>query len=475
MESVQTFILILILALGPGTQSENPGFVVRITQKGLDYARQQGMIALQKELWKIQLPDFSGSYHVDVIGNVHYSFHSLVIRNVQLPGSQVSLLPNVGLKVTISGAFIQLGGQWKVRYAFISNDGDFDLKVEGISISVGLSLGSDAIGRPTVSPSDCSCHIADIDVHFSGSFGWLINLFHDSIESGLRSALEDKICPSVIDSINSQLEPLLQTLPVTAKIDKVAAIDYSLMGRPTVTADYVDAQLKGEFFELSHRSTPPFSPPPLSLPDDHDLMVYFGASEYLFNSAGFVYQSAGALVFNVTDDMIPKDFSIRLNTSAFGALIPQISKMYPDMLMKLQISSPTSPSLNIVPGNLTISPVLHIQAYAILPNSSLVPLFLLELTTQALVKVAMNVGRIQGHLELSKIQIELKHSDVGPFSVSLLNMAVNYYVSNILLPRVNDILQKGYPFPLLDHIQLSDVVIKPYQHFLLFGANVHYG
>lgn len=33
-------------------------------------------------------------------------------------------------------------------------------------------------------------------------------------------------------------------------------------------------------------------------------MVYLGASSYFFNTAGFVYQTAGVLVFNITDDMV---------------------------------------------------------------------------------------------------------------------------------------------------------------------------
>ncbi|KAM4692456.1 bactericidal permeability-increasing protein-like [Rhinophrynus dorsalis] len=457
------------------TDAVNPGFVVRLTQKGLDYARQEGMKALQQELSKIHLPDFSGSTKIKHLGKVKYSFHSMVIRSFQLPTSQITLVPNVGLKLSISGAFIQVDGQWKVKFIHISDHGHFDLKVEGLSISVGLRLGSDGSGRPTITPTDCSCHISDVKVHVSGKFSWLVDIFHKSIDKALRKSIEDQLCPIVTKSITSKLQPLLQTLPVTAKIDKVAAIDYSLTGPPSVTAEYVDVQLKGEFFELSHRSTPPFTPPAVSFPVDHNLMVYFGVSDYLFNTAGFVYQSAGKLVFSVTDDMIPKNFSVHLNTSSFGTLIPQISKMYPNMLMKLKISTPAAPFLNINPGNLTISPVLDMQAYVILPNSSLASLFLLNLTTSVLVKVGVNSGRIVGNLVLSRVQMEVVHSDVGPFSVAILNIAVNYYISNILLPQVNEVLNKGYPLPLLDHVQLTDVVLKPYEHFLLFGANVHYG
>lgn len=399
----------------------------------------------------------------------------MVITNFQLPSSQVTLVPNVGLKLSISGAYIEIHGRWGVRYLFISSDGDFQLKVLGISISVGLSLGSDESGRPTISTSDCSAHISDMQVHFSGGLDWLINLFDDAIASSLRDNMQNQICPLVVDAVKNQLEPVLRSLPVTAKIDDVAAIDYSLTGPPSVTTESLDVQLKGEFFEQSHRSPPPFPPQPLSVPDDHSLMVYFAVSDYLFNTAGFVYQSAGKLIFNVTDEMIPKDFPVRLNTSSFGKMIPQISKMYPDMLMKLKISSPSAPFLTMKPGNVTISPVLDIQAYAILPNSSLAPLFLLNLSTDAVAKVGVNSSRIVGYLELSSLKIDLEHSEVGPFPVGILNYAVNYYIAHILLPKVNEILKNGYPLPLLDHIQLSNVMLKLNEHFILLGADVTYG
>ncbi|KAM3921438.1 bactericidal permeability-increasing protein-like [Leptodactylus fuscus] len=472
---VSSYIAPLLLAIYlSAAGAVNPGFVVRLTQNGLDYARQVGIGVLQQELAKVHIPDFSGSTHTHV-GKVKYSFNSMTIRNFQLPSSQISPVPSVGFKLSISGAFIEINGKWHVKALHMSTKGGFDLKVEGLSISVGLKVGSDAAGRPDIALSDCSNHISDVKIHVSGKLSWLVDVFRHKVDSALRKAIENQICPVVGNAIADKLEPVLQTLPVTAKIDKVAAIDYSLTGPPPVTADCVDLQLKGEFFEMSHRTPPPFSAPSLTLPVDHNLMLYFGVSDYLFNTAGFVYYSAGKLVFLVTDNMIPKDFNIRLNTSSFGVLIPQLSKMYPDMLMKLQISSTSAPALDIKPGNVTISPKLDIQAFVILPNSSLAPAFLLNLTTTAVAKVSVNSGRIVGNLELSRVLMDLKHSDVGPFSVAILNAAVNYYLSHVLLPQVNQILNKGYPLPLLDNLQLTDVVLQPQQDFLLFGANVHYG
>lgn len=59
----------------------------------------------------------------------------------------------------------------------ISRDsGSFDLKVEGLSISVGLKLGSDASGRPTITTSECGTHISNVRVHISGRFGYVTAL-----------------------------------------------------------------------------------------------------------------------------------------------------------------------------------------------------------------------------------------------------------------------------------------------------------
>ena len=55
---------------------------------------------------------------------------------------------------------------------------------------------------------------------------------------------------------------------------------------------------------MAHPSPPPFTPPALALPADHNRMVYLGISDYFFNTAGFVYQQAGALNLTITDNMV---------------------------------------------------------------------------------------------------------------------------------------------------------------------------
>ncbi|XP_062361101.1 bactericidal permeability-increasing protein-like [Cinclus cinclus] len=458
--------LALCLAL---TTATNPGFVVRITQAGLDYANQQGMAILEKELAQLKLPDISGKS-----GKVRYEVSRLRIPNFHLPHSKITPISNEGLQVSISNAFAELVGNWKVKFAFIRSSGSFNLKVENFSIKINLKLGSDTTGKPTISTSACSASISKVRVHFSGKFGWFYNLFHKTIESKLRKNLESKVCDNVAKSVHNELQKQVQTLPVTARIDGKTGIDYSLVAPPRATAQSLDVELKGEFYSLAHRSTVPFSPLPLAFPSDHDRMVYFGASSYFFNTAGIAYHKAGALVFEITDAMIPKETGFRLDTSLFSAFIPQLEEMYPNMPMKFRLSAPTAPFLTIGPGGISFQPVVDAQAYAILPDSSLAPLFLLSLTGNVSAVINVRSGRIVGSLDVGRIKLSLKDSAVGTFQVQSLQSLMNYGTSRVVLPRLNARLDEGFPLPLLDRIQLSNILVKFHQNFLLLGADVRF-
>ncbi|XP_014799132.1 PREDICTED: bactericidal permeability-increasing protein [Calidris pugnax] len=464
--------LALCLTLCAG--ATNPGFMVRITQAGLDYAHQLGIAMLEKELANVKLPDFSGDSRIQRVGKVHYELSRLDLHSFHLPYSRISLVPNVGLQVSITNAFAKVKGNWRWKLRFIRDHGSFDITVEDVNIKINLKLGNDASGKPTIDTSSCSTNVSKVRVRFSGRFGWLYNLFHERIGSKLREILEKKVCEIVAKSVRSNLQPYIQTLPVTAKIGAIAGVDYSLVGPPTATARSLDVPMKGEFFSVANRSAVPFSPLALTLPPDHDRMVYFGVSSYFFNTASFAYHKSGALVFEVTGSMISKGANFHLDTTTFSAFIPQLEEMYPDMQMKFRIFAPSPPFLSIGAGGLLIKPVLDIQAYAILPNSSLAPLFLLSMTSNVSAVISVKSGHIIGNLKMGRVKLSLEHSDVGSFQVETLQSIIHFFASSILVPRINDRLGQGFPLPMPKGIQLSDIIVQFHQNLLLLGADIRY-
>ncbi|XP_072657101.1 bactericidal permeability-increasing protein isoform X2 [Canis lupus baileyi] len=412
-----TLLVLAILGTAAVVTTTNPGVVARITQKGLDYACQQGVAVLQKELEKIKIPTFSGSFKVKHLGKGHYSFYSMVIRGFQLPSSQIKLVPNKGLDLSIRNANIKISGKWKARKNFIKTSGNFDLSVESISISAGLNMSFDPTsGHLTIICSSCNNYIDSVRVHISGGrLGWLIQLFHKKIESSIRKTMNNKICQVVSSSVSSRLQSYLKTLPVTYKIDRIAGISYSLVAPPTATADNLDGHLK-----------------------------------------------------------IPKKSKFRLTTDFLGTLIPQVAEMFPNMTVQFNVWASSPPHLTMRPAGLIFTPTLETQAFAVLPNSSLAPLFVLGLSTNLSMEVSARPDRLVGQLSLDKLLLELKHSDVGSFSVAVLQSIMNYVVPTAVLPKVNERLQEGFPLPMPKNVQLFNLVLQTHQDFLLFGADVHY-
>ncbi|XP_074262617.1 bactericidal permeability-increasing protein isoform X3 [Saimiri boliviensis] len=454
-------LLVLVVVGTAVAAAINPGVMVRISQKGLDYATQQGTAALQKELERIKIPDYSGSFKIKHLGKGHYSFYSMDIREFQLPSSQIRMVPNVGLKFSISNANIKISGKWRAHKSFLKTSGRFDLSIEGMSISADLNLGSNLTsGKPTVTCSSCSSHISSVHVHISDSkVGWLIQLFHKKIESALRNKLNSQVCQEVTSSVSSKLQPYFQTLPVMTKIDAVAGINYGLVAPPTTTAETLDVQMKGEFYRLNHHNPPPFAPPVMEFPAAHDRMVYLGLSDYFFNTAGLVYQEAGVLKMTLTDDMV--------------------AKMFPNMKIQIHISASAPPQVSVQPTGLSFFPDLDVQAFAVLANSSLASLFLIGMSTHGSLEVGARSDRLVGELKVDRLLLELKHSNIGPFPVELLQDIMNYLVPILVLPRVNVVsitekLQKGFPLPMPARVQLYNMVLQSHQNFLLFGADVVY-
>nr|XP_025731529.1 lipopolysaccharide-binding protein-like isoform X3 [Callorhinus ursinus] len=208
-------VTLLLLAEVSGFEegATNPGVVARITRKGLAYARQLGVAILKKELSTIKLPDFSGSFKVSWIKTVSYDFYRLTIHRFELRNSDLRLRPRQGVRASLSNNYMFVSGNWKVKKAFVTLDGTFDVNVDGISISVSLNLGKDQSGRPTASVAHCRNSIGHISVDISGQLSWILNLLHKRIENNFKNILEQKIREMVRKSTTSHLEPYLRTPP----------------------------------------------------------------------------------------------------------------------------------------------------------------------------------------------------------------------------------------------------------------------
>uniref|UniRef100_A0A9J7XEQ9 Bactericidal permeability-increasing protein n=1 Tax=Cyprinus carpio carpio TaxID=630221 RepID=A0A9J7XEQ9_CYPCA len=444
-------VLLNLVSVATGT---NAGVKVRLTQKGLEYGRQIGIASIQQKLRTIKVPDISGTEKVDPIGKVQYSFTGMQIVNLGLPKSALVLVPDTGVMLSIGNAYINLHGNWRVKYLRIIKDsGSFDLAVSELTISTTVAVMSDDTGRPTVSMTNCAATVGSVNVKFHGGASWLYNLFSSFINKALRNALQKQICPLVADSI-ADINPHLKTLNVLAKVDQYAEIEYSMVGSPVISNTSIDLGLKGEFYNIGQHKEPPFSPTPFSLPSQDTDMLYIGVSAFTINSAGFVYNRAGALHLYITDDMI--------------------EKMYPGLMMKLLVETVKEPIVTFEPNNMTVQASSTVTAYAIQPNSTLSPLFVLNLEVSVSTHIYVTELKLAGNVTLNKINMSLAKSYVGPFQVTSLDNIFTIVLKFAVIPKVNARLQEGYPLPAIGKMQLVNSQLKVLKDYLLIGTDVQF-
>uniref|UniRef100_A0A3B4ELE3 Bactericidal permeability-increasing protein n=1 Tax=Pygocentrus nattereri TaxID=42514 RepID=A0A3B4ELE3_PYGNA len=379
------------------------------------------------------------------------------ILNLGLPKSQVRLVPGTGVSLSIGDAFINLHGNWRVKYLRIIQDsGSFDLAVSGLSIST-------TINRPMVSGVNCQAVVGSAKIRFHGGTSWLYNLF---------SKFVDQICPLVDEAIDD-MNPHLKTLNVLAQVDKYAEIEYSMVESPVVSNSNIDLSLKGEFYNIGQHKEPPFSPNPFSLPPQDSNMLYIGLSAFTINSAGFVYNSAGALSLYITDDMIPSS-PIRLSTRTFGAFIPQIAKQYPGLMMKLLVKTVKEPTITFEPDNVTLQVQSAVTAYAIQPKSTLSPLFVLNLNASVSAKIYVEGVKVAGTLTLNEIDMALAKSYVGPFDVRSLNNIILMVLKIMVIPKVNARLEEGFPLPAIGKMNLVNTQLQILKGYMLIGTDIQF-
>uniref|UniRef100_A0A672FAH7 Bactericidal permeability-increasing protein n=1 Tax=Salarias fasciatus TaxID=181472 RepID=A0A672FAH7_SALFA len=464
------FLCLALLTLLPATVSISPGVKVELTQKGIDYGRQLGIASIQSKLKSIRIPDMSGKTRVSPIGKVKYSLSGLQITEVGLPKSALDLVTGSGVRLSIGDAYLKLRGNWKVKYLkFIKDHGSFDLNVNGLTITTSLKIDSDDTGRPAVSTISCSASVGSVKIKFHGGASWLYNLFRNAISKALRKTLEKQICPLVGTAV-SDLNPELKTMNVLAKVDQYAEIEYSMVSSPVISNTSLVLNLKGEFYNIGKHQEPPFTATDFSMPTEANNMMYMGISAFTVNSAAFVYTTAGILSLYITDDMIPKSSPFRLTTKSFGIFVPQVAK-FPDLPMKLLVKAVKSPTVTFEPDNMTIQAAATVTAYAIQPNTTLSPLFVLSLVRHSADVMTATFGEKNTSTLQTTILTGEQRQRPG---VESLDNIFKLVVKLVIIPNLNERLAKGYPLPMIGKMKLVSSQLHILKDYMLIGTDVQF-
>uniref|UniRef100_G3NSE0 Bactericidal permeability-increasing protein n=2 Tax=Gasterosteus aculeatus aculeatus TaxID=481459 RepID=G3NSE0_GASAC len=404
--------VIVGLVLISCTCAENPGVQVILTDKGLQYGKHLGAGWIQEKLPLVTFPDINGR----LLGSIYYTLSGVTITKCDLPEPSVEFYQEVnGVKTSVSGLSVAVTGRWTTQFGLIHDGGSFNLALFNMDVTSEVALGKDDGGHLSVTSVHCNTRLQDVNMQFYGGASWMFNPLVDYFKGHIKSKIEAAICPAV-DEYIANLEYHLQAMKVSFDVDENVTFDLPLISIPIVNASSMNLGLKGEFYSVRPRIDPPFEAQPFTVEKQPGYMLSVGLSEFTLNSASFALHSAGLLQTIITDSMIPPNIPVHLNTSWMGPYVPQLPKMFPGLLMVLQIYAREVPMFSFQSGVVKLPIEGAVKAFAIQPNGTQIPLFKLHVVSTYYFTLALassEVGTFQPRVYLS-VSAELGKGAVLP-------------------------------------------------------------
>lgn len=462
--------VIAVLMFLSCTSGQNPAVQVILTNKGLQYGKHTAAGLIQEKLEDITLPDITGVVDIK-IGKVHYTLTGITVKKCDFPEPLVEFFQNVtGFKSSAAGFSVALTGRWTTHFGIIHDGGSFEMAIFGVNVTSVVGLGKDSDGHLSITSISCDALVGDVDIRFHGGGSWIFQHFVHYFKGRIKSEIQSRICPGVQECID-KLEHHLQAMNVSFDVNEVLSLDVPLTGLPLIDASSLNLGLKGEFYSIKTHMEPPFKPQPFTMPEQSAYMLSLGLSEFTLNSASYGYYSAGLLQILIDDSMIPQLCPVRLNTTSMGQFIPQLPKLFPGLLMNLQVYAREAPMFSFQSSAANLSSHVDVKAFAIEANGTQVPLFKLSVDSKFSTKLWIADGALKGSVTMDNITLTLAATEVGDFKTDALENMLRSTMKIIVLPKLNSILGEGMILPRMKHAQLVNSVLKMEKGFIAMSSD----
>ncbi|KFQ15208.1 Phospholipid transfer protein, partial [Leptosomus discolor] len=463
-------LLLLLLPWLVTALHSPPGCKIRITSKGLDLVKQEGLRFVEQELQNITVSDLHGKE-----GQFHYNISQVKVVDLQLASSDLHFQPQQHLVFNINNASISLRFRRQLLYWFFYDIGSINASADGIHIHTVLQLAKDEAGRLKISNTTCNASIARMHADFSGTLRKVYEFLSTFIVTGMRFLLSQQICPSLEHASLVLLNSVLDTVPVRNYVDEHVGIDYSLLRDPAVSTDTLDLDFKGMFFpraredqELENHAVEPVI-------KETERMVYAAFSEYFFDSAMHAYFQAGVLAIELQGEEVPKDLEVLLRATFFGTIFMLSPTVDAPLRLVLQVSAP--PRCIIKPSGTSVS----VSAFL---NISLVPQGrpAVQLSSMAMVSGGRPVSppfKLSAKVFLQgkalRVQLDLRRFRIYSKQSALESLAgPGGSPASLCLSLPAERTKKGVQIPLPEGMDFTKEVVTNHAGFLTVGADLHF-
>ncbi|EMP28287.1 Phospholipid transfer protein [Chelonia mydas] len=485
----------------------NPGCKIRITTKGLELVKQEGLRFVEQELEHISIPDLHGKE-----GQFQYNISGVKVTDLQLALSNLHFQPPQHLAFNINNASISLRfrGQlllvlvsdhvpppplppvqalspfpcqrrsglppcWDqmltLTFAFSYDIGSINASAEGVNVRTLLKLSMDKAGRLKISNITCNASIARMQTGFTGTLRKVYEFLSAFITTGIRFLLNQQICPALHYAGRVELNSLLDTVSVRSPVDEHISIDYSLLSHPVVSPDTLDLDFKGMFYYQSNETLVNQAVAPVI--KETERMVYVAFSEYFFNSAMDAYYQAGVLSKEIAGEEVPKDLEVLLRATFFGSII-MLSPAVVDAPLKLVLQASAPPLWTIKPAGTSVSVAAVLNISLVPVDHPAIQLSSMTMDAKLSAKVSLRGKALEVQLDLRRFRIYSKQSALESLALFPLQAPLKTLLQLVIMPILNERTKKGVPIPLPEGMDFTKEIVTSHVGFITVGADLHF-
>lgn len=322
----------------------------------------------------------------------------------------------------------------------------------------------------------------DIKVEGGGFAGWLIELLTKILKGPISKVASDGIKDALKKSIDEDLNSAIQAAPFVLPIPQLKVSFDLQTPKPTLIQDLFSVfSSKLVFYPTNDPRDPPI--PPIPMPDKphSDNAVQVLASELIVNSLSHALFVQDMMKIVVTDDMIPPESPLRLNTTSLKSQLPDLYEKFPNMLLQMSVAASSFPTITFK-NNASYFEAKGTDLFTVINrDGSKKDAFIADIGLSFnthLQMVSYDDGKkynLTGEIKDFNISMKLKESFIGQMDLSRLEAFLNIIIGRGFVPSWNRRLKAGEPLPIdIEGLQIFKPEVKYYNGYVAASANVQY-
>eukprot|EP01114_Cavostelium_apophysatum_P018711 TRINITY_DN5856_c0_g1_i2.p1 TRINITY_DN5856_c0_g1~~TRINITY_DN5856_c0_g1_i2.p1 ORF type:complete len:211 (+),score=42.97 TRINITY_DN5856_c0_g1_i2:986-1618(+) len=196
-------------------------------------------------------------------------------------------------------------------------------------------------------------------------------------------------------------------------------------------------------------------------------------SDFVAQSAGFALFQIGKLKAVVTNAELPSWAPIRMNTSYFVNMLPNLYDSCPDCAMELNLEATEAPQITFTSSG--ISGFINGNIGVITLNSTgSNQAFVLSGNISCSGDAILQGQNIYGNFTYQDSNFVVIDSTIGYVSVPLIDDLVSLLIKNGLVPEINEELAVGIPLPTVKGVSFTDPTVGYGDHYVYVSTDINY-